>query len=78
MYSPLRCCSGYLDYTLHAVLLLNENYDIGQRSNVLLYIGEKSKKKKKKKKRKEERKELIKRLIAESKVIRLQIVLRYF
>lgn len=19
MYSPLRCCSGYLDYTLHAV-----------------------------------------------------------
>ena len=51
MYSPLRCCSGYLDYTLHAVLLLNENYDIGQRSNVLLYIGEKSKKKKKKKKK---------------------------
>lgn len=74
MYSPLRCCSGYLDYTLHAVLLLNENYDIGQRSNVLLYIGEKSKKKKKK--RKQERKELITRLIAESKVIRLQIVLR--
>ena len=58
MYSPLRCCSGYLDYTLHAVLLLNENHDIGQRSNVLLYIGEKSKKKKKKGKKKERKKEI--------------------
>lgn len=38
MYSPLRCCSGYLDYTLHAVLLLKLWYR-AIRENIAVYWG---------------------------------------
>lgn len=41
MYSPLRCCSGYLDYTLHAVVFTFNENDTGRYGVLLPYIGEK-------------------------------------